>query len=107
DNFLNQISTRGADTRAAEDFSRLGISQQFHEAVLAFKNERLAVIVEWVARRQIGNSTRLGCLLRQTDAGKLRVGENYFDVQPIIHFARAARDVGGGGFALLDGDMNN
>ena len=52
DDFVNQFAAQRPDTRAAQNFARDRIGQQFHKAVLRFHDQGFAVIVERMAGRR-------------------------------------------------------
>ena len=109
DDLVDQFAAHRPGAGAAENFARLWIAQQFHEAVRCLHDDRLAVVVEWVARGLVRDAPRLGRLFGEADGGDLRVGEHDADQQPILHRARVGgvQHVVRGGFALLDGDVHN
>ena len=67
------------------------------------------MIAEGVAGRQIGTAGRAGALLGQADDGHLRLGEDDFGEQAIVHLLHPVRvgRVVCGDLALLDRNMDN
>ena len=109
DDFVNEFAAARPNARATEDFAGLWIRQQFHETIFRFHDERFAVVVEGIARREKFYPARRRCFFRQADKRHLRFGEHDGKQQPMIYSARRfwLHDVVRRDFALRHGDVDD
>src|SRR5512140_2743004 len=109
DDFVDELAAEGADATAADDLAGLGVGQEFNEAVFGLHDEGFAVVGEGVFGGEVRDVADVGAVFGEADGGDLGVGEDDFAQEAVIDgFGGVGVDeVVGGGFGLLDGDMND
>src|SRR5882672_5012441 len=67
------------------------------------------MVAEGIARNQVGDVADVCPFLGESDGGNLRVRENHFRQEPVVHLLHLAwmGDIVGSDFGLLDGDVDD
>lgn len=106
---MDEFARVFADDFGTEDTAALRLGDDLHVAVVRVHENGFAVVVERIARDEVG---RAGCVefaFKAADGGEWRVGEDDGEEErPIDGFDFFhAGGVAGGEFALLDGDVDD